>query len=88
MALSNGLSKAGHKVDHVETRAVCHLTPQQPSGFKITRMELITRGRVDGIDEATFKKMAQDTGEGCLVSQALGAIQITVDAALETAAAR
>src|SRR5262245_25378914 len=49
MALSNGLSKAGHKVDHVETRAVCHLTPQQPSGFKITRMELITRGKVEGV---------------------------------------
>jgi lipoyl-dependent peroxiredoxin len=83
MALSNVLSKAGHKVDYVQTRAVCHLTPQ-PAGFKITRMELITRGKVEGVDEATFKKMAKETGEsGCPVSLALGAIEITVDATLE-----
>jgi lipoyl-dependent peroxiredoxin len=83
MALSNVLSKAGHKVDYVQTRAICHLTPQ-PAGFKITRMELITRGKVDGVDEATFKQMAKDTSEkSCPVSQALAAIEITVDANLE-----
>jgi lipoyl-dependent peroxiredoxin len=87
MALSNALSKEGHKVDNVETRAVCHLTPQQPAGFKITRMELVTRGTVDGIDEETFKRMATETGKnGCPVSLALGAIEITVDATLVSTA--
>ncbi len=83
MALANGLSKQGHKVDHIETRAVCHLSPQQGGGFKITQMDLITRGSVEGVDEATFKKIATETGEsGCPVSQALGAIKIKVDATL------
>ncbi len=75
MAFANNLSKAGYKVDYVETRAVCHLTPQT-GGFKITKMELITRGKVDGIDEATFNKIAKEAETGCPVSQALSAITI------------
>ncbi len=75
MAFANQLSQKGYKVDFVETRAVCHLTPQNP-GFKITKMDLITRGKVAGIDEATFKQIAKDTEKTCPVSQALSAIAI------------
>ncbi len=82
MALSAGLGSKGFKPEQVETRAVCHLSPQ-PGGFKITKMELITRAKVPGIDEATFKQLAKETGEGgCPVSQALASIEITVNATL------
>ncbi len=76
MALANNLSGKGYKVDFIETQAVCHLTPQQPAGFKITKMDLNTRGKVDGIDEATFNLIAKETEKTCPVSQALGAITI------------
>ncbi len=76
MALANGLSQKGFKVDFVETRAVCHLTPQKPAGFKITKMDLMTRGKVEGIDEKTFNQIAKDTEKNCPVSQALASIAI------------
>ncbi len=76
MALSNNLSQKGYKVDYVETRAVCHLSPQPTGGFKITKMELNTRGKVAGIDEATFNQIAKDTEKTCPVSQALASIAI------------
>ncbi len=76
MAFANNLSRQGYNVDFVETRAVCHLTPQKPAGFKITKMDLMTRGKVAGIDEATFNQIAKDTEKTCPVSQALSAIAI------------
>ncbi len=75
MAFANNLSRQGFKVDYIETNAVCHLTPQT-AGFKITKMDLNTRGKVDGIDEATFNKIAKETESGCPVSQALASITI------------
>ena len=76
MAFANNLSRQGYTVDYIETRAVCHLTPQQPAGFKITKMDLHTRGKVDGIDEATFNQIARETEKTCPVSQALASIAI------------
>src|SRR5688500_16403515 len=58
MAFANTLAKKGHQPEEIRTHATCVLEPQQPSGFKITTMRLETRGRVSGIDEATFKQIA------------------------------
>lgn len=82
MALAATLGRKGYQPEHVETRAICHLTPQQPSGFKITKMRLETRGRVPGIDEATFKQIAEEAEKGCPVSNALRSIDIELDAKL------
>ena len=48
-------------------------------GFSITGIDLVTKGRVPGADEALFKKVAQDAGEKCIVSRALS-VPIKVDA--------
>ena len=40
------------------------------------------RGTVEGISEADFVAAAQAAKEGCPVSQALAAVDITLDAAL------
>jgi osmotically inducible protein OsmC len=59
------------------------MEPQQPSGFKITTMRLQTRGRVEGIDEATFKELAKEGEQGCPVSNALrGSLKIELEASL------
>ena len=78
MALASGLSKKGLTVERIETRGVCHLTPQPTGGFKITKMELITRAKVEGIDEATLKEVADETKKTCPVSGALSALEIVV----------
>jgi osmotically inducible protein OsmC len=48
-------------------------------GFSITGIDLVTKGRVPGADEALFKKVAHDAGEKCIVSRALS-VPIKVDA--------
>ncbi|HEX9611418.1 MAG TPA: OsmC family protein [Gemmatimonadales bacterium] len=78
MALSADLEKAGTPVTRVETRAACTLE-MVDGAPRITRMALDTRGKVPGIDQATFEKAAQAAKATCPVSKALqGSIEITL----------
>jgi lipoyl-dependent peroxiredoxin len=80
MAFSNGLSKAGHKVEELNTSAAVTFVP----GTGITTVELSVRGRVTGIDEAEFQKLAGEAKDGCPVSKALhGNVELKLDARLE-----
>jgi osmotically inducible protein OsmC len=81
MAFSNILSQAGHVPTSVDTKASVHLN-KTDAGFGITRIDLVTRGDVSGIDEAEFQKLAEQAKANCPVSQALAAVDITLDAAL------
>jgi len=81
MALSGNLGRAGYEPESVETTANVHLD-KAGDGFKITRIELDTKARVPGIDREEFDQQAQAAKEGCPVSQALAAIDITVNAEL------
>lgn len=81
MALAARLAREGYTVNSVETTANVHLEKGE-SGFKISRIDLVTRGSIDGIDEGYFKEAAEATKSGCIVSQALSAVPMTVDAAL------
>lgn len=82
MAFSNILAQAGHTPTSVRTTAKIHLNKTE-AGFTITRSELVCRATVPGIDDGTFQKHAGEAKAGCPVSRALGAIEITLDAALE-----
>lgn len=83
MALSAGLSKAGHKPDQLQVEATSHFG-KTDAGFRLTTMDLRVRGKVPGIDEQTFRQAADDAASGCPVSNALkGNVDIRVDAALE-----
>ena len=84
MALSNVLSKAGHKVDSVETEATCFFTSQPAGGFRVTRMHLKVTGRVAGIDQSGFAATAKETEEkSCPMSVLLrNCVPIEVDATL------
>ena len=81
MALSAGLEKAGYSPNSVETEAKVHLSPAD-GGFKISRIDLISTADVPGIEEAAFQEAAQGAKEGCPVSQALAAVEITLNATL------
>jgi osmotically inducible protein OsmC len=81
MALANGLAQQGHPPIRLETDAACTLD-QADSGFRITSMRLSVRGEVEGIDEAAFRAAAEEAKAGCPVSNALGGVEITLDASL------
>ena len=82
MAFSHALASAGFDPLQVETSAEATLE-KTAEGFKITKMHLVTRGKVDGISEDEFLKIANDAKENCPVSKALkGGMEITLDASL------
>lgn len=80
MAFSNGLAKAGHKVEELNTTAEVEFVP----GTGITSSSLTVRGRVKGIDDAEFQRLAEEAKEGCPVSKALhGNVELRLEARLE-----
>jgi lipoyl-dependent peroxiredoxin len=81
MALALTLSQAGHEPDSVHTTAEVHLD-KDGEGFSITRSDLTTKVKVEGLDDAEFQKYAEEAEKGCPVSRALGAIEIGLDAKL------
>lgn len=79
MFLSAILSNDGHVPNSIESSANVHIT----AGPTISRIDLVVRGDVPGIDEATFVAYAERAKAGCPVSKALAAVEtITLDAAL------
>ena len=81
MAFANILAKAGFKPKRIHTVAKVHLE-KVGEGFKITHIDLSTQGEVAGIDKNTFLQHAEQAKKGCPVSQALGAVEIRMDAKL------
>jgi osmotically inducible protein OsmC len=81
MAIANVLSQAGHEPDSVSTTARVHLD-KDDGGFSITRSELATEVKVDGVDDAEFQQHADEAKRACPVSRALGAIEVGLDAKL------
>ncbi len=83
MALSIGLERAGKAPTRVTTEAACTVE-KMDAGFKITRMKLVVRGKVPGLDQAGFAAAAEAAKEGCPVSGALkGNVVFELDAKLE-----
>ena len=78
MQLSHFLAENGTPADSLEAKAVVTLVP----GTGITGSALTLTGTVPGIDDAKFQELADKAKKGCPVSQALGAIAISLDARL------
>jgi osmotically inducible protein OsmC len=84
MALAHALSGAGHTVTSITTTATVHLT-KGDKGYGISGIDLATRGVVPGLPEADFKRFAEETKVGCIVSRALAAVPTQLDAQLSSA---
>jgi lipoyl-dependent peroxiredoxin len=81
MAFSNGLAKAGHAAERLDTTAEVEFVP----GKGIMKIALSVRGRVKGLDGREFERLAEEAKVGCPVSQAMkGNVEITLDARLVT----
>ncbi len=81
MALSHALAQAGHDPQSVHTVASVNLE-KVDGGMSITRIDLVTKGRVPGIDQATFAEFAENAKRDCIVSRALSAVDMTLEATL------
>jgi lipoyl-dependent peroxiredoxin len=82
MALSSLLGQAGHPPDSVETEATVTLRPVDGKPT-ITKIDLVTVGRVPGLEEAAFVEHALAAKAGCPVSRALAGVpEITLQASL------
>jgi lipoyl-dependent peroxiredoxin len=81
MALANELGKAGHAPESVSTTAKVHLD-KGDAGFSITKIELVTKATVSGVEDGEFQEIATATSKACPVSKALSAVEITLDASL------
>jgi lipoyl-dependent peroxiredoxin len=78
MQFSHFLAENGTPATKLEAKSVVTLVP----GTGITGSALSVRGTVPGIDAAKFKELAEKAKSGCPVSNALGAIKISLDAKL------
>ena len=81
MALSGALGRAGHPPTSVHTTASVHLN-KTDAGFRVQKIDLVTKAVVPGIDDAAFQDVAKTAKETCPISVLLSSVEITLDATL------
>ncbi|PYE88939.1 OsmC family protein [Phyllobacterium leguminum] len=82
MALSHILAENGTPAQKLDATAAVTVKPATGGGFEITKSALTLVGTVPNISDADFRKLANQAKEGCPLSKALGAIEVTLDAKL------
>lgn len=80
MALANHLAQQGSTAEQLQTDATVSLEPP-----RITRVRLVTRGRVPGLDSQGFAQLAAEAEKKCPVSNLLrpGVDAIELETSLE-----
>ncbi|MCS6869846.1 MAG: OsmC family peroxiredoxin [Anaerolineae bacterium] len=82
MNIAAVLGRREYRNVQVDTTATCVLS-QVEGGRKITKIKLVTRGKADGLDLATFTEIAEDAKKNCIISRALAGVdEFELDAAL------
>jgi lipoyl-dependent peroxiredoxin len=81
MALSLGLTTAGHPPRSLDTNAVVTLAKVGES-FAITRIDQTLKGVVPGLSESEFQRLAEDAKKNCIISRAIANVPMTLDAKL------
>lgn len=81
MQLSHFLAENGTPATELNARAVVSVDPAD-GGFAITSSAITLEGKVPGIDDAKFQELAKKAKDGCPVSKALGAIEVSLAAKL------
>lgn len=80
MAFANYLAQHGHQPEEISTEATITLDGEKSA---ITEMHLATTGRVPGLDNAQFQRMAQEAEQHCPVSNLLRhGLKISLEAKL------
>ena len=80
-ALALGLTKAGKPPRSIETSANVRLE-KSGEGFAITGIDLTTQVDAPGLSTEDFQRLADDAKTNCIVSRALAAVPMTLNATL------
>ncbi len=75
MAFALMLGQKGYTVKHIHTVAKVSID-KVGEGYRIQTIELDTESDIPGIDEKTYKEMAEQAKKNCPVSQALTGVEI------------
>ena len=82
MAFSARLAKNGTPADNLDVKVEVTFD-QLESGWKVASSTIKVTGKVPGIDEATFDRLADDAKDNCPISAALkGNVELSVEATL------
>ncbi len=81
MALTLGLTRAGHPPSAADTTARVHLR-REGEGFGVPLIELTTTVSASGLDPDQFEQIAAGAKANCPISKALAAVEVTLDARL------
>jgi osmotically inducible protein OsmC len=80
MQFSSNLAKAGYQPELLDVSATATFEPP-----KITTMKIDVRGRVPGLSDSEFKRIAAEAEQGCPVANALrNNVDLQVNAQLES----
>ena len=78
MAFANYLAGQGHTPEEIQTQATITL-----DNGVLTKMHLVTRGRVPGLEASDFARLADEAEKKCPVANLLrNGLAITLDASL------
>ena len=84
MAFSYALTGRQTPPERLQVTANVGLDPKVGGGFEVSFSHLTVRGRVPGLDQATFEETARQAEQGCPISNAIrGNVEIILDATLE-----
>jgi osmotically inducible protein OsmC len=81
MALSYQLTGAGFVPDEIRTDASLTME-KEDAGWSIKGIKLTVNATVPGIGDVEFQQLALNAKQGCPVSKALSAVEITMEAKL------
>jgi lipoyl-dependent peroxiredoxin len=81
LVLSMLLGKAGYDVQQVDTQSVITVG-NGPDGYGILGIKLITNAKLTGITQEEFNRLALEAKDVCLVTKALSAVEIQLEAHL------
>ena len=82
MAFSHTLGTAGHPPEELDVSAVV-AAELGDDGLKVLSSDLTVRGRVPGLDQSEFERLAIEAEGSCPISNALrGGIDVRVNATL------
>ena len=82
MALSGAIARGGGTPVGLEVDATVSLDRTPRGAFVLSEVALRVVGRVEGLSEEDFVRIANDAKAGCPVSKALTGTTITLDASL------
>jgi osmotically inducible protein OsmC len=81
MATSFALAGGGHADGTLETQCTVTLE-QEAAGFTVTKSALVLKGKVTGLTEADFNRIADEAKANCPISKLLNC-EITLERVLE-----